>query len=193
MDARDFRIMIQKHAPWLLGWVKTRTGQFKTQSQTDESFETMVATKVAFIMEIPWKDLQLDQDTSPTTTHTVEWGRRGLIITNRYYTIVWRKNDQEKIHYTGNQKIAGLSVSKLLKLMLSACGSGDTPWVSAVVETTYTINTASVDSPKYSFAVYPCDEKLFMEQLDQRKEEFNTVLAQRGLTLSSYTVVAQNT
>lgn len=192
MDVRDFRIITRKHAPWLFDRVKQRAGQFKLRGQTDEGFETVVAAKIDSITEIPWKDLTLDQDIDPTTTRTTEGGRLGFVFTHRYYTIVWRKNDEEKIRYTGSQKIGGLSVSKLLKLMLSECEAGDTPWVSAVMETTYVIKTVSGHSPKYSFVVYPCDERLFMEQMDQRTEEFNAVLAQRGLTLSSYTVVALN-
>lgn len=191
MDVRDFRIMIRKHAPWLLGWIASRAGQFKMPRETSDAFEALVAVKIESIREILWKDLRMDEETYPSNM-PVEGHVGKYITTSRYYTVVWRKNDEEKVLYTGTEKLAGLCVDKLLRLVLSECGADDTPWVTAVVETIYTINTASEKSPQHSFVIYPCEERAFMEWVDRNKDGINRVLAQRQLTLSGYTVVAQS-
>lgn len=190
MDVRDFRIMIQKYDPWLFSWIKRRTGQFKLQKDTDEAFEAIVAAKVESIRETPWKDLPLNQDASQATTRAIGESWDGFLITHRFYTIVWRKNFEEKIRYTGTQETANFSVSKLLMCIFSECEAGNTPWVSEVVETVYTINTLPLHRAKHTFVVYPCDEKLFMEWVDQNREEINHFLAEKHLRLDGYAIAA---
>lgn len=190
MDIRDFRIMLTKHHPWLLKWVGSQTGSFRLRNETDEKFEAIVAAKIESVMETPWKDLKINEETCLCTVPTKDGA--GWIITSRYYTVVWRKNEEDKIRHTRTDKPSGLSVNQLLRIMLSECEDGDTPWVTAVAETVHTINTTSMGSPRYKFIVYPCDERAFMSWVDHNKDEINQTLAERGVMLSSYSVVTLN-
>lgn len=190
MDVRDLHAMMQLHDPWLLNWVATKTGQLKSLSLNLQSFEALVAQKVTSITEVTWEQLRINADIYPSSVPAE--GHPGKYIhTSRYYTVVWTKNDNDSVCYTGTQEITGLSVDKLLRLVLLQCEVGETPWITAVVETIYIINTASTDSPKHSFVIYPCKERAYMNWVDQNETSINQVLAQRGLILSSYCIAAR--
>lgn len=185
MDVRDFRVMIQKYAPWLLKRIVGRIGRFKLSFESDGVFERNLFAKIRSIQELPLKDLTINQ-TICSSTPSVD----GDMITSRCYEVVWRKNNEEDVRHIRVDTHAGLSVGKLIDLVFYECRNGDTPWIEAILEVVYTINIHSTDTPKHSFIVYPYEERAFMSWVDQHKDEINKILAQRGLTLSSYTVVA---
>lgn len=186
MNVQDFQIMTQKHAPWLLEWTASQTGQHRMPCEADKTFAALVAGRIQSIKETPWEELSLDEDPQSCHTSTTSIFHR--------YTIVWRKNEEKEVCYTDTKtgRSGDFSVDKLLRLVLAECKDGDTVWIEAVVETIYTLDTSSAESAKHKFIIYPCKERGFMSWVDQNKESINEVLAQRNLTLSSYTVVALN-
>lgn len=186
MDVRDFRIMIQKHAPWLARWVAYRTGQFKITGQTDQGFETVLAKKVKSITERRWEDLRMNvAETSPSVTPIGE-ASHGFIVVLRYPVVVWQKKNDGVIRYTDNK--SSMSPDHVLQTVWAECRHGDVPEVHAIVETIYTIDTASTNPPTHDFVIYPCTETLLQEWVDAHKEDINKVLASQGLILASYTV-----
>ncbi len=186
MDVRDFRVMTQRHAPWLLNWVASRTGQFRLRTETTKFFEALIAPKVKAIIEKPWQTLDINENPSPQ----IKGSSYGDIFIRHYYTVIWRKNDEDTVQHTGAVDLADLNVDKLLMRMFDDCQQNDTLWVMAVVKTVYEINKTRLLEPKHTFVIYPCEERNFMSWVDQHKESINQTLAQRQLTLSSYSVVA---
>ncbi len=183
MDAQDFRLITHLYAPWLLKLIASKVGRHRTPNQAERSFEILLSQKIESIVNSSWNELDLIHESVPSHTSSV------TIL--RHYTVVWRQTKEDTFCHTGTDKLAGTSVDSLLRLVLGECNDGDTVWMEAVVETIYTLDTSSIESPKHKFVIYPCMESDYMQWVDQNKDSINQVLAQRGLILSSYSVVAQ--
>lgn len=94
------------------------------------------------------------------------------------------------IVYAGVDKKASVSVDDILMLIWSECGLGDTPQVVSVIQTIYTIDTASMSESTHDFVAYPCSKENFERWVDNHRERINTVLGEKKLMLSGYSVVA---
>jgi len=189
MNVQGLWVITEKYNPWLLQLIASRTGEFKLQKETEDTFSVRVSKRISSVVEEPWENLTIKE--GPRLSHVgIEKPAEKRTFISRYYTVIWQKSKGGKILFTGNRESSGLSVHQLLKQILNECIIYDTVQVVAVIETVHTLDLDMTNprGPNNSFVIYPCNEKQFTGWVDQNRTEIDQELSKRHLTLFGCTL-----